>query len=145
VGIKITHLDVSEYLDSDESIASYLSSIIEEGDPHLLLAAISDVAKARGMAKIASDSGLGRESLYKALQPEAKPRFETILKILNSLGVKIQFNAIHAIEEEKDNKNKSIRTVKSNPKRKKAVSRGSSRQVKKVPLDRVHDTGSTNR
>lgn len=95
MGIKITNLDVSEYLDSEESIASYLSSIIEEGDPQLLLAAISDVAKARGMAKIASDSGLGRESLYKALKPESKPRFETILKVLNSLGVKIQFNAIN--------------------------------------------------
>ena len=102
MGIKITNLDVSEYLDTEESIASYLSSIIEEGDPRLLLAAISDVAKARGMAKIASDSGLGRESLYKALKPESKPRFETILKVLNSLGVKIQFNAINEIGEKNE-------------------------------------------
>ena len=59
MGTKVTDLDVSEYLDTEESIASYLSSIIEEGDPQLLLSAISVVAKARGMANIASDSGLG--------------------------------------------------------------------------------------
>jgi probable addiction module antidote protein len=100
MAIKISKFDVSEYLNDEESIAAYLSAILEDGDPKLLLSAISDVAKARGMSKIASDSGLGRESLYKALNPEAKPRFETILKVLNSLGVKINFNAIN----EKDKK-----------------------------------------
>jgi probable addiction module antidote protein len=91
---KVSIFDVSEYLDSEESIAAYLSAIIDENDPKLLLAAISDIAKARGMSKIASDSGLGRESLYKALNAKSKPRFETILKVLNSLGVKIGFKAI---------------------------------------------------
>jgi probable addiction module antidote protein len=91
---KISNFDVSEYLNNEESIAAYLSAIVEEGDPKLLLSAISDIAKARGMAKIASDSGLGRESLYKALNSEAKPRFDTILRVLNSLGVQIGFNAI---------------------------------------------------
>ncbi|NLD91704.1 MAG: putative addiction module antidote protein [Fibrobacter sp.] len=105
--IKISNFDVSEYLDDEETIASYLSSIIEEGDPQLLLAAISDVAKARGMAKIALDSGLGRESLYKALKPESKPRFETVLKVLNSLGVKIQFNALH------ENSNENVKVKKT--------------------------------
>jgi hypothetical protein len=76
-----------------------------------LLSAISDVAKARGMAKIASDSGLGRESLYKALKTEAKPRFETILKVLNSLGVKMPFNAINNTVENKVKKAKSERSV----------------------------------
>ena len=93
---KVSNFDVSEYLDSEESIAAYLSAIIEENDPKLLLAAISDIAKARGMSKIASDSGLGRESLYKALNAESKPRFETILKVLNSLGVKIGFKAVES-------------------------------------------------
>jgi probable addiction module antidote protein len=58
-------------LDTEEFVASYLSTIIEEGDPQLLLAAIGDVEKARGIAKIASDSGLGREGLYKALKLES--------------------------------------------------------------------------
>ena len=132
MGIKITNLDISEYLDTEESIASYLSSIIEEGDPRLLLAAISDVAKARGMAKIASDSGLGRESLYKALKPESKPRFETILKVLNSLGVKIQFNAINEIGEKNKGRIKSIKSVKNTTTRKMAAPSGISRRVKKI-------------
>jgi hypothetical protein len=63
------------------------------------------------MAKIASDSGLGRESLYKALKPEAKPRFETIIKVLKSLGVKIQFNAINKIDEYKEKKTKSSKAA----------------------------------
>lgn len=124
MGLKITELDVSEYLDSEDSIASYLSSIIEEGDPQLLLAAISDFAKARGMAKIALDSGLGRESLYKALKPESKPRFETVLKVLNSLGVKIQFNAIHEVEKKRVRSNKTIRSVKKTATEKRSASRG---------------------
>ncbi len=96
MAIKLSNFDVSEYLENQESIAAYLSAVVEDGNPKLLLTAISDIAKARGMAKIASDSGLGRESLYKALNPESKPRFETILKVLNSLGVKIGFNAVSA-------------------------------------------------
>ena len=132
MGTKITDLDVSEYLDTEESIASYLSSIIEENDPQLLLAAISDVAKAHGMAKIANDSGLGRESLYKALKPESKPRFETILKVLNSLGVKIQFNAIHEIEGKKEKSKKALKSVKTMTTRKKTVPRGGSRKTKNI-------------
>ncbi|HEX2959088.1 MAG TPA: addiction module antidote protein [Chitinispirillaceae bacterium] len=129
---KITDLDISEYLDTEESIASYLSSIMEDGDPQLLLSAISDVAKARGMAKIASDSGLGRESLYKALKPESKPRFETILKVLNSLGVKIQFNAIHEIGGKNEKSKKKIKSVKTMKTRKKTVPRGGSRKTKNI-------------
>lgn len=95
MALNISGFDASEYLNDEESIAAYLSATLEEGDPKLLLSAISDVAKARGMSKIASDSGLGRESLYKALHPEAKPRFETILKVLNSLGVTMHFNPVN--------------------------------------------------
>ena len=62
-------------------------------DPGLLLSALSDVARARGMAQIAKDSGLGRESLYKALAPGAKPRFETIMKVMHALGVKLTVHA----------------------------------------------------
>ena len=94
--IKISDFDVSEYLDDESSIAAYLSAIMEEGDTHLLLAAIGDIAKAKGMSKIASDSGLGRESLYKALNSQAKPRFETILKVLSALGINISFSPQHS-------------------------------------------------
>ena len=132
MSIKLSNLNVSEYLDTEESIASYLSAIIEEGNPQLLLSAISDVAKARGMAKIASDSGLGRESLYKALKPESKPRFETILKVLNSLGVKMQFNAIDKIEEKKVNVNRTLKVVKNKAIGQKPIARGNTRKVKTI-------------
>ena len=96
--IKVTAFDVSEYLKDEESIAAYLSAIVEEGDPSLLLSAIGDIAKARGMSRIALDSGLGRESLYKALNSDAKPRFDTVIKVLLALGVKIAFNAHTSIQ-----------------------------------------------
>ncbi|AKS24103.1 Addiction module antidote protein [Leptospirillum ferriphilum] len=90
---KITDFDPAAYLDSEETIAEYLTAILEENDPDLLLSALSDVARARGMAQIAKDSGLGRESLYKALAPGAKPRFETIMKVMHALGVKLTVHA----------------------------------------------------
>lgn len=86
---KILPFDTAVYLDNDEVIAEYLTAALEENDPDLLLTALSNVAKARGMAQLARDAGLGRESLYKALTPGAKPRFETILKVLHGLGVKL--------------------------------------------------------
>jgi len=90
--VKISDFDVSEYLEDEESIAEYLNAVLEDGDSSLLLASIGDIAKARGMSKIAKDSGLGRESLYKALNAAAKPRFDTILKVLQSLGVHISIS-----------------------------------------------------
>jgi probable addiction module antidote protein len=86
---KLKRFDASEYLDSDETIAEYLTTALEDENPDVFLAAISDVAKARGIASIAQSTGLGRESLYKALAPGAKPRYDTILKVLHGLGVKI--------------------------------------------------------
>lgn len=81
--------DAADYLDSEEMIAEYLTAALEDENPDVFLAAIADVAKARGMSAIAQSSGLGRESLYKALSPGAKPRYDTILKVLQSLGVKL--------------------------------------------------------
>jgi probable addiction module antidote protein len=80
--------DPAAYLDNDEVIAEYLSAAAEDPNPDVFLAALGDVAKARGMAQIAKDSGLGRESLYKALAAGARPRFETINAVLHALGVK---------------------------------------------------------
>lgn len=87
---KLTPFDASAYLDNEELIAEYLSVALESGDSDLLLAALGDIAKARGMSQVAKESGLGRESLYKALAPGAKPRFETVLKVMHALGVKLQ-------------------------------------------------------
>lgn len=71
-------------------IAEYLNQALASGDTDLLLADIGDVARARGMAQVAQQAGLGRESLYKALTAGAKPRFDTIFKVLNALGVRMQ-------------------------------------------------------
>jgi probable addiction module antidote protein len=86
---KLKKFDAADYLDSEEAIAEYLTAALEDENPEMFLAAINDVAKARGMASIAKSTGLGRESLYKALAPGSKPRYDTILKVLHGLGVKI--------------------------------------------------------
>jgi probable addiction module antidote protein len=86
--MKYAAFDAADYLDNDEVIADYLSAAIEDPNPDVFLAALGDVAKARGMAQIAKDAGLGRESLYKALSSGAHPRYETISAVLRVLGVK---------------------------------------------------------
>lgn len=88
--MKFTKFDITNYLDSEEAIAAYLSAVMDEGDPDLLLAALGDIARARGMAKLAEDSGLNRESLYKALRPGAKPRFDTVFRIMAALNIKMR-------------------------------------------------------
>jgi probable addiction module antidote protein len=81
--------DAARYLTDDAAVAEYMTAILETDDPDLLLLALGDVARARGMAQVAKDSGLGRESLYKALAPGAKPRFDTVLKVARALGVRL--------------------------------------------------------
>jgi probable addiction module antidote protein len=90
---RLTTFDISEYLDSKEMIAEYLSQILSDGDTDELLEAIGNIAKAKGMTQIAKDTGLGRESLYKTFGSGTKPRFETVMKVLNSFGVKLQASA----------------------------------------------------
>lgn len=85
----LKQFDAADYLNSEEMIAEYLSAALEDDNPDVFLAAVSDVAKARGMTAIANSTGLGRESLYKALTPGAKPRYETIIKVLHGLGVRL--------------------------------------------------------
>lgn len=82
--------DMAAMLDSDEAINEYVAQVWAEGDADELIRAVGYIAKARGMAQIAKDSGLGRASLYKALAPGAKPRFETMIKVMNALGIKLQ-------------------------------------------------------
>jgi probable addiction module antidote protein len=87
---KYAPFDAVDYLNDEETIAEYISVALEDPNPNVFLAAVRDVARARGMAQLAKDSGLGRESLYKALSPGAKPRYETMQKLLLALGVKLQ-------------------------------------------------------
>jgi len=81
--------DGSDYLDCEETIAEYLSAALENPDPDAFLVAVRDVAKAQGISSVAANAGLGRESLYKALKPGAKPRFDTVRRLLGALGVRI--------------------------------------------------------
>ena len=90
MSVELSDFDTSHYLDNEEVIAEYLSQVLADGDPDELLLAIGNIAKARGMTKIANDSGLGRESLYKVVAPGAKPRFETVMKVMRPLGVELQ-------------------------------------------------------
>ena len=84
-----THFDTDDYLDNEETIAAYLTEVLEDPAPDMFIIAMKTVARARGMTQLAKDSGLGRESLYKALSPGAKPRYETIMKVVRALGVKL--------------------------------------------------------
>ncbi len=87
--VKTTRWDVVDYLETDEQVAAYLDAVLEDGDPALLAAALGDVARAKGMSLVARESGLGRESLYKALSKEGNPEFATVLKVIRSLGLRL--------------------------------------------------------
>jgi probable addiction module antidote protein len=78
-----------DYLDNAEVLAEYLAAALEDPNPDVFLHALANVAKARGMSKVAKAAGLGRESLYKGLTPGAKIRYDTVRKLLNSLGVRL--------------------------------------------------------
>ena len=90
---KLMPFDVARYLTDDEAIAEYMTAVLEAEDSDLLLVALGDIARARGMALVAKESGLGRESLYKALAPWAKPRFDTVMKVARALGIKLTAQA----------------------------------------------------
>ncbi|HEV7515119.1 MAG TPA: addiction module antidote protein [Thermoanaerobaculia bacterium] len=90
---KLLSFDAARYLTDDAAVAEYMTAVLETDDPDLLLLALADVARARGMSQVAKDAGLGRESLYKALAPSAKPRFDTILKVARALGLRLTAHA----------------------------------------------------
>lgn len=81
--------DPADHLHTDKEIAAYLDAALEDGDSALIAAALGDIARAQGMAKIAKRSGLGRESLYKALSADGNPEFATVLKVIRSLGLRL--------------------------------------------------------
>lgn len=87
--MKTKPFDATKYLTDEESIAEYLKKVMEIGDTAALLRALRDVAKARGMSSISEHTGLSRESLYRSLRPSSHPQFETIVKVLDSLGLRL--------------------------------------------------------
>lgn len=96
--IKISELpdfDMAQYLKSEEDIAAYLSMVIADGDTSELAYALGVAAKARGMSEIAKASGITREALYRALRPNASPRFDTINKVCQALGVRLEVKPVH--------------------------------------------------
>ncbi len=86
--------DVAEHLETAEDMAAYLEAALEEGDPSLVAAAMGDIARAKEITQIARETGLGRESLYKALSPEGNPEFATVLKVVRALGLRLHATAI---------------------------------------------------
>lgn len=86
---KLSPFDMAAYLDSPKAIAEYLNQVLADNDTDELIRAIGHIAKARGMTQVAKDAGLGRESLYKALAPGAKPRADTLLKVIRAIGVQL--------------------------------------------------------
>jgi probable addiction module antidote protein len=93
---RFTRFDAADYLDSEEAIAAYLNATLADDDPEQFIVALKTVARARGMTQLAQDTGLGRESLYKALAPGAKPRYDTIMKVVRALGVTLHAETIPA-------------------------------------------------
>lgn len=89
----LSKFDAVDYLKTEKDIAAYLSAVLEDGDPALFVAAIGDIARAKGMTEIAKKSGVTRESLYRALKIEARPRYETVARVIQALGMKLSVHA----------------------------------------------------
>ena len=85
--------DAAEYLETEEDMAAYLEAALEEEDAGLFAAALGDIARAKGMTEVARETGLGRESLYKALSVDGNPEFATILKVVRSVGLSLHAKA----------------------------------------------------
>jgi len=88
--------DAAEHLETAEDMAAYLEAALEEGDRALVAAAMGDIARAKGITQIARETGLGRESLYKALSPEGNPEFATVLKVIRALGLRLHATAVQS-------------------------------------------------
>jgi probable addiction module antidote protein len=91
----LPEFDLARQLKTEEDIAAYITMVIEEGDASELAHALGVAAKARGMADIAQAAGLTREALYKALRPDAHPRFDTISRVCAALGVRLVAQPVH--------------------------------------------------
>ncbi|BAW95470.1 hypothetical protein NIES970_03760 [[Synechococcus] sp. NIES-970] len=86
--------DAADHLETKEDMAAYLEAALEDGDPNLIIAALGDIARSKGMTSIARETGLGRESLYKALSFDGNPEFMTVLKVVQALGLRLRATPI---------------------------------------------------
>lgn len=86
---RTTRWDPATHLDSEDDMAAYLEAALEDGDSAVVTAALGDIARAKGMSRVARKAGLGRESLYKALSPNGNPEFATVLRVVAALGLKL--------------------------------------------------------
>jgi probable addiction module antidote protein len=93
MALKTRRWDAADALETKEDVAAYLDAVLEDGDPELLKAALGDIARSKGMTRMAKDSGLGRASLYKALSPEGNPEFATVARVLRALGLRLGVTA----------------------------------------------------
>jgi probable addiction module antidote protein len=93
---QLPQFDPAKYLDNEESIAAYLTAILESNDAALLASSLGDIARARGMTEIAKAAGITREALYRALRPDSAPRFDTISRVCTALGVRLVAQPIPA-------------------------------------------------
>ena len=94
---KTSRYDVAEHLRTPAEMAAYLEACLEDanGDAAFIAKALGEIARAKGMAQVARDAGLSRESLYKALSGERSPGFDTILRVVEALGLKLHARAAH--------------------------------------------------
>ena len=92
--IKVTKWDMAEYLKTEKDVVGYLEAVLEENDPEYLIYALGNVARSKGMTKIARKTGLGRESLYKSLSPTGNPSFATVQKVIAALGLKLSITSL---------------------------------------------------
>ncbi|MBK8453314.1 MAG: addiction module antidote protein [Thiofilum sp.] len=92
--ITLTKWDVVEHLKTEDDMQAYLDACVEEGDSALIAAALGDIARARGMSRLAREAGLSREALYRSLSGEGNPEFSTILKVVKALGLKLTISSV---------------------------------------------------
>ena len=92
--LRTAPFDAAEYLDDEEMVVAYLNDVLAESDPTAAIAALGTVARARGMARLARSTGLGRESLYKALSSDGNPSFKTVLSVTAALGYRLNVSAV---------------------------------------------------
>lgn len=92
----LPNFDAASYLVDELTIAAYLTDILQANDSALLAAALGDIARARGMTEIAKSAGITREALYKALRPNSSPRFDTVSRVCEALGVRLVAQPIHS-------------------------------------------------
>ena len=91
MAIKLRKWDSAEHLKTEDDMQAYLQACIEEsnGDAAFIAKALGNIAKAKGMAQLSRDTGLGRESLYKALSGDVNPRFDTVIKVVKALNLRL--------------------------------------------------------